>query len=69
MDSRIEELAAVIQDHAKAQADMLQAGGWRDKDRYQVYRKCEWLALDILTAIHQYRIDHRDEYQDKPAAA
>lgn len=67
MDSRIEELATIILERAKSSADLIKDGGLRDKDRYHTYRRFERLAVDMLTAIHEYRVDHRDEYVDRVA--
>lgn len=60
MDSRIEELAEIILERAKGTADLIKTPS--DADRYKAYRRCEWLAVEILSVIHDYRCDHQEEY-------
>lgn len=70
MDSRIEELAEVILERAKSTADALNESAKSTSaqvspqtvDRYKAYRRCEWLAVEVLTVIHDYRCDHREEH-------
>jgi len=66
MDSRIEELAAIIQERAKQTADAISAGvapfPEKEKDRFRTSRRIESLALELLTELHEFRCRHRDDY-------
>lgn len=68
MDSRIEELAEIIQERAKQTADAIAKSNTKapakDIDRYKTSRLIESMALDILTELHQFRLRHREDYFD-----
>ena len=53
MDSRIETLAEIILDRAKSSADTIGINNARESDEYQTFRRLEWLAVDMLTALHE----------------
>lgn len=63
MDSRIEELATIIQERASSTADLFMEGGDRG-DSYHSYRSLEALARNMLRVIKEYRADHPKEYED-----
>jgi len=63
MDSRIEELANIIQERASSTADLLQDGGDRG-DAYHSYRSLEAMAGSMLRVIKEYREEHPKEYDD-----
>ncbi|MBA3588287.1 hypothetical protein [Methylibium sp.] len=58
MDTRIEELALIIEERStQRDADI-------NGDTYQSYRRLESLARDMLEVIKQYRIKHPEKYED-----
>ena len=64
MDSRIEELAEIIQDRCEEYRKSL-PNEWRgktEKDRAISYRTIGCLALEMLTILHDFRVNHRDLY-------
>ena len=62
MDSRIETLAEIILDRAKSSADTIGINNARESDEYQTFRRLEWLAVDMLTALHEYRVAYPEKY-------
>jgi hypothetical protein len=69
MDSRIEELAAIILERAESSANAINSGavpGQVDKatrDRYATYRRLQWSATEMLSLIHDYRVNNPELYK------
>lgn len=66
MDSRVEELAAVIQEYCeskwKVAKDNPSASQGQQGDRLSTYRRIDRLALEMLAEIRDYRDRHPEEY-------
>jgi hypothetical protein len=62
MDTKIEVLADVILEYAKNKADLFDQGR-NYADKYRAYRRIEWLSVEMLDVLEQYRQAHLEEYE------
>lgn len=64
MDSRIEELAEIIQERCEEYKKSV-PNEWRgetERDRYKSYQLIGSLALEMLETLHTFRVNHKDLY-------
>jgi hypothetical protein len=64
MDSRIEELASIIQDRCEEYKKYCPNEwlGETVRDKYKSYQLIGGLAVEILEILHQFRCDHKELY-------